>query len=309
MPTERDQGAVGTEALLQRVEELTAQVDQLPDPLARRMAGDLVGAIIEMYGQGLTRVVEILDEDTDGAEEIKRRLADDGIVASLLLIHDLYPVPISERVNEALDGVRPYMESHGGNVELISLDDGVARIRLEGSCDGCPASSSTLELAIKTALDEAAPDLTGIEVEGLEQDLLNPVIVTGTPLPMAGEGAVGPNGASSMPPPSGASAWHELNGEVDGLQEDQLVRVDVGGTPIVVAMVEGSLLAYLDSCPSCQGSIADGELDEGMLVCPGCERRYFLPRAGRSLDDEKLHLGPVPLLASGDEGVKVALAG
>ena len=202
MPTERDQGAVGTEALLQRVEELTAQVDQLPDPLARRMAGDLVGAIIEMYGQGLTRVVEILDEDTDGAEEIKRRLADDGIVASLLLIHDLYPVPIYERVNEALDGVRPYMESHGGNVELISLDDGVARIRLEGSCDGCPASSSTLELAIKTALDEAAPDLIGIEVEGLEQDLLNPVIVTGTPLPMAGEGPSA-NGASSMPPPSG----------------------------------------------------------------------------------------------------------
>ena len=75
---------------------------------------------------------------------------------------------------EALDNVRPYMESHGGNVELVSLEDGVARIRLEGSCDGCPASSSTLELAIKTALEETAPDLLGIEVEGIEQDLLEP---------------------------------------------------------------------------------------------------------------------------------------
>ena len=58
------------------------------------------------------------------------------------------------------------MESHGGNVELLGIEDGIARIRLEGSCDGCPASASTLELAIKSALDEAAPDLEGLVVEG-----------------------------------------------------------------------------------------------------------------------------------------------
>ena len=183
MPAERSE-AVSPEALIQRVEELTAQVEQLPDPVARRTAEDLVSAVIDMYGQGLERIVEILDED-ESAGEIKQQIADDGIVASLMLIHDLYPVPVEERVAEALDNVRPYMESHGGNVELVSLEEGVARIRLEGSCDGCPASSSTLELAIKTALEETAPDLLGIEVEGIEQDLLNPVVVTGTPLPMA----------------------------------------------------------------------------------------------------------------------------
>ena len=76
----------------------------------------------------------------------------------------------------------------------------------------------------------------------------------------------------------------------------------------MVAKVEGSLLAYLDSCPSCGPRSRPPQLDEGMLVCPSCERRYFLPRAGRSLDDEKLHLGPVPLLASEVDGVRVALA-
>ena len=307
MPVERAE-AVSPEALIQRVEELTAQVQQLPDPLARRTAEDLVSAVIEMYGHGLERIVEILDED-ESAGEVKQRLADDGVVASLMLIHDLYPVPVEERVAEALDNVRPYMESHGGNVELVSLEQGVARIRLEGSCDGCPASSSTLELAIKTALEETAPDLLGIEVEGIEQDLLNPVVVTGTPLPMAEQGA-DQNGvpAPTTPAPTGTSGWHELNGEVDGLGEDQLTRIVVRGTPLVVARVEGSLLAYLDACPSCEASLADAELDEGMLTCPSCDRRYFLPRAGRSLDDEKLHLGPVPLLASDTEGVRVALA-
>ena len=127
---------------------------------------------------------------------------------------------------------------------------------------------------------------------------------------MAEQGAAENGGPAPMTPaPPGTSGWHELNGEVDGLGEDQLdQRSRCDGTPIVVARVEGSLLAYLDACPSCEGAIAGAELDEGMLTCPSCDRRYFLPRAGRSLDDEKLHLGPVPLLASDTEGVRVALA-
>ena len=55
-----------------------------------------------------------------------------------MLIHGLYPVPLEERVREALEHVRPYMESHGGNVELLEVEDGVARIRLEGSCPAAP---------------------------------------------------------------------------------------------------------------------------------------------------------------------------
>jgi Fe-S cluster biogenesis protein NfuA/nitrite reductase/ring-hydroxylating ferredoxin subunit len=298
-------GAVSPEALIQRVEELTAQVEQLPDRAARRAAEDLVAAVMDMYAEGLVRIVEILHED--GASELKQRLVDDGVVASLMLIHDLYPVPVGERVAEALDNVRPYMESHGGDVELISLEDGIARIRLQGSCDGCPASSSTLELAIKTALDETAPDLLGIEVENTGQDLLNPVQMTGTPLPVVEAGSS--NGSPAMPAPAGSAGWRPLNGEVDGLAEDELIRVDMDGTPIVIAKVEGSLLAYLDVCPGCEASIAEAQLDEGMLTCSSCGRQYFLPRAGRSLDDEKLHLGPVPLLASVSEGVRVALAG
>ena len=46
---------------------------------------------------------------------------DDGVVASLLLMHGLYPVPLEDRVREALDSVRPYMESHGGDVELLGI--------------------------------------------------------------------------------------------------------------------------------------------------------------------------------------------
>ena len=91
------------------------------------------------------------------------------MIGSLMLIHDLYPVPLETRVQEALASVRPYMESHGGDVELLRLEDGIAHLRLVGHCHGCPASAATLELAIKEAIDDAAPDLLGLEVEGVAE--------------------------------------------------------------------------------------------------------------------------------------------
>ena len=70
--------------------------------------------MVQMYGAGLERIVELIED-----EETRDRLAADELVAGLLMIHDLYPVPLEERVAQALDTVRPYMESHGGNVELL----------------------------------------------------------------------------------------------------------------------------------------------------------------------------------------------
>ena len=149
---------------LARVQELTAALEALPDGPEKNVAEELIGAIVELYGDGLRRVVEALDEAGAPGQEIHGRLIEDGVVASLLLSHDLYPIDLETRVREALDGVRPYMESHGGDVELLGLEDGIARLRLAGSCDGCPASAATLELAIKDALAQAAPDLAGLEV-------------------------------------------------------------------------------------------------------------------------------------------------
>jgi Fe-S cluster biogenesis protein NfuA/nitrite reductase/ring-hydroxylating ferredoxin subunit len=231
-----------------------------------------------MYGAGLERIVELIEDD-----ETRDRLAADELVAGLLMIHDLYPVPIEERVVQALDTVRPYMESHGGNVELLGIEDGVAKLRLEGSCKSCRASSSTLELAVRQALQEAAPDLLGMDVEGVVEDESE---VTGTALPMA----------------NGAPAWHT----VDIPPPERMSTAEVAGSSLVVANVEGTLLAYRNACASCNGPLEKGELDAGALVCPSCGRGYFLPQAGRSMDDERLQLQPIPLLREGEE-IRVAL--
>jgi len=159
--------ASGPEELMERVRTLTAQLDEIDDPAVRGRIDELVGAIIQLYGEGLGRIVQALAAAGEAGAAIRHGLVEDGVVASLLLIHDLYPVPLEERVNQALDQVRPYMASHGGNVEVLSLEGGVARMRLEGSCHGCAASNATLELALKRALQETAPDLLAIEVEGV----------------------------------------------------------------------------------------------------------------------------------------------
>src|SRR5471030_2655313 len=102
--------------LLDRIQDLTDKVDELSDVRARTLAQELVATVIAMYGDGLARIMEVISGAREAGETILDELSQDGAVASLLLIHDLYPVSLQERVIEALDTVRPYMESHGGNV-------------------------------------------------------------------------------------------------------------------------------------------------------------------------------------------------
>jgi nitrite reductase/ring-hydroxylating ferredoxin subunit len=176
------------------------------------------------------------------------------------------------------------MESHGGNVELLGIEDGVARLRLEGSCHGCAASASTLELAVEEALRATAPDLEGIDVEGVVEPPAPPAIGT-FELPMAGGG--GP-----------VSGWQALDVHVAP------GRVTSAGA-LLIANVAGDLLAYRNRCAGCGGALDHGDLSGGTLICPTCARRFDLPRAG--VGDDGLQLSPVPLLRDGDT-VRVAVA-
>ena len=296
-----------TEELVGRVEELQTELEASGASVPRGLAEELVAAVVQMYGAGLERIIaSLLDAGADG-ERIATSLAEDELVGTLLLIHDLHPVPLEQRVQAALDSVRPYMESHGGNVELLSLEHGVARIHLRGSCSDCSASSVTLELAIKQALEEAAPDLEGLEVEGVAPQTFGGAglpMVTGTAPARSTTGMELPMVISA---PAPAPLWIDVQ-SVSGLADGALTAVNVAGHDLLVANVEGTLLAYQDRCAACGAPLHGGSLSAGALSCPGCARSFFLPRAGRSMDDDHVQLEPVPLLRE-DGRVKVALAG
>ena len=127
-----------------------------PDRAVRETVRDLVRALLEFHRAGLERILEVAGD--------RPSLALDPKVEPLLLLHGLHPEALGVRVERALEKVRPYLFSHGGSVELVGIEEGRVRLRLQGSCDGCPSSAQTLRTSIEEAILAAAPDAEAIEV-------------------------------------------------------------------------------------------------------------------------------------------------
>jgi Fe-S cluster biogenesis protein NfuA len=150
-----------------RIEFLLDELAAHADPSIAERAEELVAVIVQLYGEGLHRIVSALADAPDGDRAV-RRIADDELVAHLLLLHDLHPDDLDTRIQKALDRVRPYLGSHAGGVEYVGVDgEGIARLRLEGSCDGCAGSAATVHNAVERAVLEAAPEVRRVEVEGM----------------------------------------------------------------------------------------------------------------------------------------------
>ncbi|WP_086847580.1 NifU family protein [Amycolatopsis kentuckyensis] len=148
----------------ERIEQLLGEFDGADAELAE----DLVHTLIEFYGAGLARIVEI------AGRPMLDHLAEDELVRGLLVLHDLHPRSTHERVTEALDKVRPYLGSHAGDVEFVGIDDGVLRLRLQGTCDGCPSSTVTAKYAIERMVREVAPEISDVVVEGVVPEETGP---------------------------------------------------------------------------------------------------------------------------------------
>jgi Fe-S cluster biogenesis protein NfuA/nitrite reductase/ring-hydroxylating ferredoxin subunit len=225
----------------------------------------------------------------DERERTFEAFAEDELVSHLLLLHGLHPLDVETRVIQALEEVRPYLQSHGGNVELLGIEGGVARVRMQGSCDGCPSSAMTLKLAIEEAVLKAAPDLEGVEAEGVAEPKPAPTLVAGPTLRRKEKKRPEENGAS----------WTVVGG-LPQLSGGGTLLKEISGEPVLFVKLEDDFYAYRHLCPGCGESLEGGNLKGAELNCPGCERRYDVRRAGRCLEDPQLHLEPIPLLVSED---------
>ena len=273
------------------METLLVEIETLADPNARQKAAEMVQTLLDLYGEGLGRVVESVGRL--GGQDLKDELLDDELVSHLLLLHGLHPVSVETRVLQALEEVRPYLQSHGGNVELLGIEEGVARLRMQGSCEGCPSSTMTLKLAIEEAVLIAAPDLLGIEAEGVVEPKPPPTFVAAPTL-------------RKKKKKEDKASWTVVGG-LPQLSGGGALAKDISGEPVLFVRLEDDYYAYRRTCPGCGESLAGGGLKEAELTCLECERRYDVRQAGRCLDEPGLYLGPVPLLVSEEGIVKVAL--
>ena len=150
--------------LAERVDVLARELEEHPDPEAREKALELVQTVLNLHGEALRRVLHLIQFGPPGGEILLARVMEDPAVSSVLMIHGLYPVELKVRVATALDQVRSYLHAHGGDAQLLGVENGVAKVRLVRSRHDRSSSMTPMRLPIEKALLEAAPDLAGIEI-------------------------------------------------------------------------------------------------------------------------------------------------
>lgn len=269
----------------ERIEALLGWFAAGAEP-ARRRAEELVAVVTELHGAGLRRLLELLDDAGALDDRLLRALGDDPLLSGLLLLHGLHPLDTASRVEQALAEVRPYLASHGGDVELLGIDENdVVHLRLLGSCHGCPSSSVTLALAVQTAVEAAAPEVARIDCRQ----------------PDSGLTVIGVDQLLQR-----TRTWRKVDG--GPLADGEVRAVELAGSRVVLCRTAGASYAYRDGCPRCGGSLAEAALQRQLLACPGCGAAYDVRRAGTGSDPDAAHLAPLPLLERGD-GTEVALDG
>lgn len=253
---------------------------------ARERAEQLVREVVELYGAGLSRIVALVDDPA-----LIYRLVGDDLVASLLLVHGLHPHDVYRRVSDALDGVRPYLGSHGGDVHLIGVVGDTVQLQFAGSCKSCPSSAVTLELAVEDAIRAAAPEISSIEVVAPKAEADRSAAVIPAESLLAKVHA------------NGGSAWHQVS-DLAKLAAGEVGGFVVADVSVLACRVGEQVYAYRDHCPSCDGSLAGAALHrrlggagtEAVLRCPRCHAHFDVVHAGAGLDDTAAHLDPMPLL-------------
>ncbi len=260
---------LGIEEIAGALDVATKQIAGL-EPNSRRVITDSLEALNALHKAGLTTIVRRLKDDPQG-KELLFELVDDPGVRMILSMHGIIRPDITTMARQVLDGVRPGLQSHGGDVEFDSIRDGVAYVRLTGACNGCSMAAVTMREGVEQALVAGVPGVTGVEV------LPNDPTPTLIPLSSIGIGAPAADafetGASAPASTNGAGwtrAFASAEVPVGELKATTLQPVDGPEIDVIVVNAAGQLAAYVNACAH-QGLPLDNALidaTEGTLTCP-----------------------------------------
>jgi Fe-S cluster biogenesis protein NfuA len=148
-----------------QLEVLIRVIEANADEKTLTAARELVQTLLQMHGAGFARLLKKLDAAGEAGRALTRAVSEDNLLSSLLLLHGLHPMPLAERVAEAVALVRPQLALLGGTCELTELQNGV--VRLELSCPAAGPAAAAMQRLIEDAVYERAPDVARIEFTGL----------------------------------------------------------------------------------------------------------------------------------------------
>ena len=146
-----------------QIGQLLQEVAAFPDPQQRAKTEDLLRNLLDLYGTGLARLLEITAQANVSGLQLIETFAQDELVGSLLLLHGLHPVELETRLLQAVGGVRASVQKRGGTIEFERMEDGVAYLRVTGVGHGC--ASAALTQLIEEAMYSAAPDLEDVRLQ------------------------------------------------------------------------------------------------------------------------------------------------
>ena len=206
-------------ALAERVDSAFAEVQTL-EAAAQGKAKALKSAIEEFHKVGLTKIVQHLKED-DRGRELLFELVDDPSVYALFSMHGLVRADLRTRVSRTIEMVRPYMQSHGGDVMLADVKEDAVFVRLSGACNGCSMSAVTLRDTVEQALKEHVPEIAQVHVIADEPDGVIP------------EQAL----LGAFTEADAANGWVE-GPAMKNVEEGVLVKVDAGDVSILLCVLK-----------------------------------------------------------------------
>jgi Fe-S cluster biogenesis protein NfuA/nitrite reductase/ring-hydroxylating ferredoxin subunit len=274
-------------------EELALAVDRAVEQVAalegeaRERALELQRAIEAFHKPALVHIVRTLRDDPRG-KELLFELVDDPNVHAVLALHGIVRADPMTRGERALATVRPYLQSHGGDVELVRIEGDTAFVRLHGSCSGCSMSAVTLREGVEEALVRMVDEVERIEV--LEDQ------------PTA---AFIPLSAVGRKPGSADTGWVRAL-PVDQVAPGTMVRFDVELAPatsddpahvdsFVATNVDSRIAVFRNECVHQGLSLDGGSMVDGVITCPWHGFR-FDASSGECISAPNAQLGQVPTL-------------
>lgn len=161
------------QARIQRIGTLVGEMENIAQPELRASAKALFQLILDLNAAGFERVLETVAKNGESGQKQIDELGRDGLISSLLVLYGLHPIDMETRVEQAIEKVRPQVRKGGGELELLGQATGMVQIRMEITGHACGSTGKTLKKLVEDAVYEAAPDVAGVSIEGLDEDAAN----------------------------------------------------------------------------------------------------------------------------------------
>ncbi len=214
-------------------------------------------AIEDLQGEAIRRLVRALKSDPAALAAMKEA-AGDEVVYAVLRRHNIIKQSLNERVEAALEGIRPMLASHGGNVELVKVAPPAIEVRFTGACDGCAASSLTFHAGVKRAVEDTCPEITDVlQVKG-----------------MSGGSEAGVRFISPFAL-EGRGGWH-LACRLDDIPQGGIKVLEIAGANVLLSRQGAIVSCFQNACAHFGMALDGGEVDKGIITCPYHQFQYDL---------------------------------